>query len=73
MLKMPIDPIHLKDYVFSVGCFDTFHEGHVKLLGNMRLHGRKLIIGIHDDRSIELLKRLSPVDGLEKRLEVSYF
>lgn len=44
--------------VFSVGCFDHFHYGHKKLLTHMRKYGKELIIGIHDDESIESLKKL---------------
>lgn len=46
--------------VFSVGCFDQFHYGHKKLLSDMRVYGDELIIGIHDDSSIEKLKNLKP-------------
>ena len=46
--------------VFSVGCFDQFHYGHKKLLSDMRVYGDELIIGIHDDISIEKLKNLQP-------------
>ena len=44
--------------VFSVGCFDQFHYGHKKILTSMREYGDELIIGIHDDESIEKLKNL---------------
>lgn len=46
--------------VFSVGCFDQFHYGHKKILEKMREYGDELIIGIHDDESIEKLKKLPP-------------
>jgi cytidyltransferase-like protein len=61
----------LKDYVFSIGCFDVFHEGHIKLFANMRLYGKELVIGVHDDPSIQLLKHQLPMDQLRTRLEVS--
>ena len=44
--------------VFSVGCFDQFHYGHKKILTTMREFGKELIVGIHDDDSIEKLKNL---------------
>ena len=44
--------------VFSVGCFDQFHYGHKKILNSMREFGKELIVGIHDDDSIEKLKNL---------------
>ena len=51
--------------------FDVFHEGHMKLFANMRLYGRELVIGVHDDHSIQLLKDQLPIDPLAIRLEVS--
>lgn len=48
------------DRIYSVGCFDHFHHGHKSLLTNMRAFGDILIIGIHDDTSIEQLKKLLP-------------
>ena len=59
------------DRVFSVGCFDQFHYGHKKILNTMRNYGNELIIGIHDDESIEKLKNLSKSahKPLEERLK----
>lgn len=51
--------------VFSVGCFDQFHYGHKKILTSMREYGDELIIGIHDDESIEKLKNL-PINAHKK-------
>ena len=48
------------DTIYSIGCFDQFHFGHRKLLKKMKSMGKELIIGIHDDSSIEKLKNLSP-------------
>lgn len=47
------------DRIYSIGCFDFFHQGHINLLQTMRKYGKELIIGIHDDASIEKLKKLS--------------
>ena len=59
------------DRVFSVGCFDQFHYGHKKILNTMRNYGNELIIGIHDDESIEKLKNLSKLahKPLQERLK----
>lgn len=48
------------DRVYSIGCFDWFHHGHVKLLNILKSYGKQVIIGIHDDNSIEKLKKLCP-------------
>src|SRR3989304_9668517 len=44
--------------VFTIGCFDQFHIGHQKLLENMKNIGKEIIVGVHDDNSIEKLKNL---------------
>lgn len=45
--------------VYTVGCFDHFHEGHKILLQRLKQHGDRLIVGVHDDDSIERLKKIS--------------
>lgn len=56
------------DKVYTIGCFDIFHHGHIELLKRMRLYGRKVIVGVHDSRSIYKLKNRVPVDSTEKRM-----
>ena len=50
----------LYDRVYTIGCFDWLHDGHIKLLAKLKGYGKRVIVGIHDDRSIEQLKNLSP-------------
>lgn len=54
--------------VYTIGCMDVFHHGHANLLQAMRRFGRTVVVGIHDDESIRLLKGSYPIDCLEKRL-----
>jgi cytidyltransferase-like protein len=56
------------DKVYTIGCFDLFHEGHRILLERMREFGREVIVGVHDSRSIHKLKSRVPVDGTETRM-----
>ena len=42
--------------VFTNGCFDLLHAGHVKLLERARRLGDVLIVGINSDRSVRGLK-----------------
>jgi cytidyltransferase-like protein len=56
------------DKVYTVGCFDLFHEGHRLLLQRMRQFGREVIVGVHDSRSIHKLKNRVPIDGTETRM-----
>ena len=42
--------------VFTNGCFDLVHRGHVEVLANTADLGDKLIIGLNSDSSIQKLK-----------------
>jgi len=42
--------------VFTNGCFDILHVGHVSYLQNARNIGRILIVGINSDDSVKRLK-----------------
>jgi cytidyltransferase-like protein len=56
------------DKVYTIGCFDLFHQGHVNLIQRMRKYGKKIIVGVHDSRSIYQLKSRVPIDSTEKRM-----
>lgn len=60
-----------KSIVFTNGCFDILHEGHVSYLEEARKHGDKLIVAINDDESVRRLKGDSrPINPLESRIRV---
>jgi cytidyltransferase-related domain len=42
--------------VFTNGCFDLIHPGHIDLLERARALGTKLIVGINSDRSVRAIK-----------------
>ena len=42
--------------VFTNGCFDLLHPGHVALLEAARRHGDVLIVGLNSDASVQRLK-----------------
>src|SRR5262249_43815829 len=42
--------------VFTNGCFDLFHAGHVSLLQRASREGDRLIVGLNTDRSVRALK-----------------
>ena len=42
--------------VFTNGCFDILHVGHVTLLDDARREGSRLIVGINSDDSVRRLK-----------------
>ena len=42
--------------VFTNGCFDLLHPGHVRLMDHARSHGDKLIVAVNSDKSVSDLK-----------------
>tara|TARA_B100002051_G_C16699717_1_gene620279 strand:+ start:104 stop:1294 length:1191 start_codon:yes stop_codon:yes gene_type:complete len=55
------------EVIFTIGCFDKFHKGHVKLLENMKEKSEKIIVGLHDNNSIQKLKNATDIDSYENR------
>ena len=45
-----------KTLVFTNGCFDILHPGHVRYLEKARELGDRLIVGVNSDRSVRELK-----------------
>lgn len=57
--------------VFTNGCFDILHSGHVNYLKQARRLGDVLIVGVNNDDSIRRLKGAErPINGLAERLAV---
>ncbi|MDX8408882.1 MAG: D-glycero-beta-D-manno-heptose 1-phosphate adenylyltransferase [Mariprofundales bacterium] len=42
--------------VFTNGCFDLLHPGHITYLEQARALGARLIVGLNDDQSVRALK-----------------
>ena len=45
-----------KKIVFTNGCFDIIHAGHVDYLEKAKLLGDKLIVGLNSDNSVKRIK-----------------
>lgn len=45
-----------KKIIFTNGCFDLIHSGHIKYLENAKEFGDILIVGLNSDQSVKLLK-----------------
>jgi D-beta-D-heptose 7-phosphate kinase / D-beta-D-heptose 1-phosphate adenosyltransferase len=57
--------------VFTNGCFDILHRGHVEYLFDARALGDALVVGVNTDASVRRLKGEGrPVVSLEDRLFV---
>jgi len=60
-----------KKIVFTNGCFDIIHKGHITLLNKARDAGDVLIVGVNNDESIRRLKGPErPINNLEDRITV---
>jgi rfaE bifunctional protein nucleotidyltransferase chain/domain len=58
--------------VFTNGCFDILHRGHVTYLAQARALGAALIVALNSDASVKRLGKGEdrPVNGLDDRLAV---
>lgn len=57
--------------VFTNGCFDILHAGHVRYLQEARKMGDALVVGLNDDASVTRLKGPErPFHRLEDRAEI---
>jgi rfaE bifunctional protein nucleotidyltransferase chain/domain len=60
-----------KKLVFTNGCFDLLHGGHIRLFREARRWGQALIVALNDDASVRRLKGAErPIFPLAERLEV---
>ena len=57
--------------VFTNGCFDIIHRGHIDFLKECSLLGERLVVGLNSDTSVKSLKgRNRPIMGQEDRKEI---
>ena len=60
-----------KKIVFTNGCFDIIHVGHVRYLTTAKSFGDVLIVGLNTDESVKKLKGDSrPINNQNDRAEV---
>lgn len=59
------NPSVWRPLVFTNGCFDLLHVGHVRYLHVAKSLGRTLVVGLNSDRSVQALKPNKP--GLPPR------
>jgi rfaE bifunctional protein nucleotidyltransferase chain/domain len=72
LLKVLVAPRQAqKRVVFTNGCFDILHAGHVRYLCAARQQGDLLVVGLNSDRSVKAIKGTSrPIVAQEMRAEV---
>lgn len=62
---------HGEKIVFTNGCFDILHAGHVTYLEQARALGARLIVAVNDDASVSRLKGPGrPINAVERRMAV---
>jgi len=62
---------HGEKVVFTNGCFDIIHAGHVGYLAEARKLGDRLVVAINDDDSVKRLKGEGrPINPVERRMAV---
>jgi rfaE bifunctional protein nucleotidyltransferase chain/domain len=54
--------------VFTNGCFDILHRGHVEYLQKAKTFGDRLVVGLNSDASVQRLKGKSrPIQDQQSR------
>ena len=59
-----------KKIVFTNGCFDLLHIGHIRYLTEAKKLGDILIVGLNSDASVSRLKPQRPINEESQRAEV---
>ena len=60
-----------KTVVFTNGCFDLLHGGHIRLFREAKRRGDVLVVALNTDASVRRLKGpVRPIFPLKERLEV---
>lgn len=62
--------IEKRKIVFTNGCFDIIHAGHVRFLREAKEFGDVLVVGLNSDRSVRTIKSGRPVMSEKERSEV---
>ncbi|WP_010488454.1 bifunctional D-glycero-beta-D-manno-heptose-7-phosphate kinase/D-glycero-beta-D-manno-heptose 1-phosphate adenylyltransferase HldE [Pseudomonas sp. S9] len=62
---------HGEKIVFTNGCFDILHAGHVTSLEQARAQGDRLVLAVNDDASVSRLKGPGrPINSVDRRMAV---
>ncbi|TKC01204.1 D-glycero-beta-D-manno-heptose 1-phosphate adenylyltransferase [Pedobacter cryotolerans] len=78
IFSLPVLLIQIEDWkkkgekiVFTNGCFDLIHPGHLSYLLEAANLGDKLIIGVNTDRSVRKIKgEERPINNQQSRLQL---
>lgn len=59
-----------KKIVFTNGCFDIIHIGHIRYLKDAKRLGDILIVGLNSDKSVASIKPQRPIIPEDQRAEI---
>ena len=69
--NIELDKKQKKKIVFTNGCFDVLHVGHVRYLDEAKKLGDKLIVALNTDKSVKKIKGdKRPIVSQNERLEI---
>jgi len=71
-LKETVDRLKAggKRVVFTNGCFDIIHSGHIRYLKEAKALGDVLVVGLNSDMSILIIKPDRPIIPQDQRAEI---
>ncbi len=71
-LKEAVDRLKAdgKKIVFTNGCFDIIHIGHIRYLKEAKALGNVLVVGLNSDKSVSGIKQNRPINPQNHRTEV---
>jgi len=71
-LKKTVDNLKSegRKIVFTNGCFDIIHVGHVRYLKEAKALGDILVVGLNSERSVSFIKPKRPINTQDQRAEV---
>ena len=71
-LKETVDGLRAagKKIVFTNGCFDIIHIGHIRYLKEAKALGDVLVIGLNSDKSVSIIKPDRPIIPQNQRAEI---
>jgi rfaE bifunctional protein nucleotidyltransferase chain/domain len=66
-----LQPQRSQKIVFTNGCFDLLHVGHIRYLQEAKACGDLLVVGINSDASVQILKGPTrPIQNQNDRAEI---
>jgi D-beta-D-heptose 7-phosphate kinase / D-beta-D-heptose 1-phosphate adenosyltransferase len=69
--RLAAERVGCRRVVFTNGCFDILHRGHITYLNQAKALGDVLVVAVNTDESVRRLKGPTrPINSLEDRLQV---